>query len=600
MIRRVGGVEATAADEGHRSASPCAATQLIPEDETGGIAVVAADPSLPATVGATLARGPLPRRRHRPLPGRRARAPTPPRGSGSTAPACACGSATAGSRWSGSSTPSRSPPGSTRSALVGFDVAEALLGADRSASTIYVRARPGARSPACASCSAPTANPEHPEEVDVSRPSDALEARAAAKTAFTSLFLGLGAVALLVGGVGIANVMVISVLERRSEIGLRRALGATRRHVGVQFLSESLLLAALGGAGRGGARRGGDGRLRGQPGLAGGGAAGRARRRPRSPRRRSARSPGSTRRCARPGCRRPTRCGRCEIEGVPRIKRGARRADVWPMASAITRRSILALVAGRDRLAGPRALRAVRIAPGAVRLAWHSVGRKKQRAGYEVLRDGRRIAQVRGHEYTDRAVAPGARYRYEVRAVAAGGRRGLRSKPVVVRTPARRDPPAPPAPAPPTPPPPPDPIPARMTAAMVDARCSGARASARRRATSRSGPAARARSSSTGCSTRRSRSRRPTTPPLTAAGDPIDPVATPTELVLDWLDKMQRATQPAARAADVLLAPALGGQPRGRWRPRPAGCSTYRDRLRKLRRLRAPARTRASATWRSR
>jgi len=70
---------------------------------------------------------------------------------------------------------------------------------------------------------------------------------AAAKTAFTSLFLGLGAVALLVGGVGIANVMVISVLERRSEVGLRRALGATRRHVGVQFLSESLLLTALGG-----------------------------------------------------------------------------------------------------------------------------------------------------------------------------------------------------------------------------------------------------------------------------------------------------------------------------------------------------------------
>ncbi len=94
-----------------------------------------------------------------------------------------------------------------------------------------------------------TANPESPEEVEVSRPSDALEARAEAKGAFTSLLLGLGAVALLVGGVGIANVMVISVLERRSEIGLRRALGATRRHISTQFLTESVLLSVLGGFG---------------------------------------------------------------------------------------------------------------------------------------------------------------------------------------------------------------------------------------------------------------------------------------------------------------------------------------------------------------
>jgi putative ABC transport system permease protein len=95
---------------------------------------------------------------------------------------------------------------------------------------------------------AATANPEAPNEVDVSRPSDALEARAKADETLTALLLGLGAVALLVGGVGIANVMVISVLERRAEIGVRRALGATRRHIRLQFLIESTLLAGLGGA----------------------------------------------------------------------------------------------------------------------------------------------------------------------------------------------------------------------------------------------------------------------------------------------------------------------------------------------------------------
>jgi putative ABC transport system permease protein len=94
---------------------------------------------------------------------------------------------------------------------------------------------------------AATANPQSPDGVQVSRPSDALEARAAAKGQFTTLLLGLGAVALLVGAIGIANIMVISVLERRGEIGLRRALGATRRHISSQFLAESALLAALGG-----------------------------------------------------------------------------------------------------------------------------------------------------------------------------------------------------------------------------------------------------------------------------------------------------------------------------------------------------------------
>ncbi len=113
-------------------------------------------------------------------------------------------------------------------------------------SSIYVRAGTD-HVAAVQSLLAQTANPEAPNEVNVSQPSEALTARAAAAGAFDSLFLGLGVVALLVGAVGVANIMIISVLERRSEIGLRRALGATEGQIRTQFLSESILRAAIGG-----------------------------------------------------------------------------------------------------------------------------------------------------------------------------------------------------------------------------------------------------------------------------------------------------------------------------------------------------------------
>jgi len=133
------------------------------------------------------------------------------------------------------------------SILVGFPAAEHYLGFDGHPTTIYVRARTS-KGNTVDSLLADQANPQNPEEVDVSQPSAALVAQADAQGAFDDLFLGLGAVALLVGAVGVANIIVISVLERRSEIGLRRALGATRGHIRVQFLSEAILLALLGGA----------------------------------------------------------------------------------------------------------------------------------------------------------------------------------------------------------------------------------------------------------------------------------------------------------------------------------------------------------------
>ncbi|NUO98630.1 MAG: ABC transporter permease [Nonomuraea sp.] len=133
-------------------------------------------------------------------------------------------------------------------ALVGWPVAEDLLGFDGYATTIYARAREESVV-AVRDVLGATANPEQPNEVEVSRPSDVLAAKQATDATLNALLLGLGGVALLVGGVGVANTMVISVLERRAEIGLRRSLGATRGQIRLQFLAESLLLSAIGGVG---------------------------------------------------------------------------------------------------------------------------------------------------------------------------------------------------------------------------------------------------------------------------------------------------------------------------------------------------------------
>jgi putative ABC transport system permease protein len=152
--------------------------------------------------------------------------------------------------------PSPLQPEIDDSALIGYPAAQRYLGylslvrGQRETgppSSIYVRASNGHEA-AVQSLLAQTANPQAPNEVNVSQPSDVLTARAAAAGAFDSLFLGLGVVALVVGAVGVANIMIISVLERRSEIGLRRALGATRAQVRTQFLAESILLAVIGGA----------------------------------------------------------------------------------------------------------------------------------------------------------------------------------------------------------------------------------------------------------------------------------------------------------------------------------------------------------------
>jgi putative ABC transport system permease protein len=248
MISRIGPVDQVAAT-GKVSDANVYRSDRIPAAETGGIAVRAADLGVPAAVGAALADGTW-------FNAATARYPAVVLGS---AAARRLGVGTAGAdiqvyvggRWFtviGVLDPVPLAPELDSTALVGWPAAVSYLDFDGHPTTVYTRTA-DASVAAVQAVLAATANPRAPNEVKVSRPSDALAARQATNRTFTGLLLGLGAVALLVGGVGVANTMVISVLERRAEIGLRRSFGATRGQIRLQFLAESLLLSALGGAG---------------------------------------------------------------------------------------------------------------------------------------------------------------------------------------------------------------------------------------------------------------------------------------------------------------------------------------------------------------
>ena len=246
MIGRIGQVESVTAI-GQLPDVKVYRTNKVPVPQSGGIGTYAVRTDLLATVGASVRSGTW-------LNAATARYPAVVLGA-STAERLGTGplhrdmQIWLGGRWFtviGLLDPVPLAPELDLGALIGWGAARRYLGFDGGITTVYTTTDPDAVE-AVRELLARTANPARPNEVDVSRPSDALAAQAAVDKTFTGLLLGLGAVALLVGGIGVANTMVISVLERRSEIGLRRSLGATRENIRTQFLTESLLLSVLGG-----------------------------------------------------------------------------------------------------------------------------------------------------------------------------------------------------------------------------------------------------------------------------------------------------------------------------------------------------------------